>query len=307
MIDIDVHERIVVGAHPIRGSESTVRWAARHAARSGLGLTIAMAYPDVNLPQQWRAIKAKRETKFIKMSKAAAEQRLAEVVELARAEQPGLDVNSIIHGNDAAELLVTLSTKAHLVVVGTHSVNGVGSIALGGIADTVLVHSKCSVAAVPREYAEDRQGPVVVGVDEDTRADTTVALALAEAAHSDSDVIMVNAWQIPASWGENAPYIVSAEEQQEISAASMEMLTNTLAKVAHLHPHIKVTKKSVCAIASEALAEESKTARVIYVGNRGRGGFAGLLLGSTCRQLARQSQCPVIVVRVFGSAPSSDK
>lgn len=46
----------------------------------------------------------------------------------------------------------------------------------------------------------------------------------------------------------------------------------------------------------------SKLADHLVLGSRGRGGFTGLLLGSTSEQLVRHGHCPVTVVRSGGTA-----
>jgi nucleotide-binding universal stress UspA family protein len=64
-----------------------------------------------------------------------------------------------------------------------------------------------------------------------------------------------------------------------------------------------------------ALLEAAADAELIVVGSRGRGGFSGMVLGSTGVELASHAPCPVVVVRqcasegpvvvgVDGSAPS---
>jgi nucleotide-binding universal stress UspA family protein len=45
------------------------------------------------------------------------------------------------------------------------------------------------------------------------------------------------------------------------------------------------------------LSEYAETAQLIVVGSRGRGGFAGMLLGSTSRALLHTADCPVLIVR----------
>lgn len=47
----------------------------------------------------------------------------------------------------------------------------------------------------------------------------------------------------------------------------------------------------------KALREESKDAFALVLGRRGRGGFAGMPLGSTSRRMASESSVPVVIVR----------
>lgn len=53
------------------------------------------------------------------------------------------------------------------------------------------------------------------------------------------------------------------------------------------------------------LLEVTRHADHLVVGSRGRGGFAGLVLGSTSEQLVRHGECPVTVVH--GSRPRGER
>ena len=62
------------------------------------------------------------------------------------------------------------------------------------------------------------------------------------------------------------------------------------------HPDLKINKQIVSGPAVSALTKASYDHDVVVVGSRGRGGFTGLLLGSTSQGLLQHAVGPVYVV-----------
>lgn len=77
-----------------------------------------------------------------------------------------------------------------------------------------------------------------------------------------------------------------------------DLLTAATEPLRQLHPQLQIeTKVHVGQSAAMALIIEAKSADLVVVGSRGRGGFTGLLLGSTATQVLGKVAPPVVVVR----------
>jgi len=138
---------------------------------------------------------------------------------------------------------------------------------------------------------------IVVGVDGSAGADAALAWALAEADVHDATVVAVRAWTHLDEPNDGA------DDTSDGSTGSVEALAQLRARIDALAPTRPVEARAVYGLATEALLDESRDADLIVVGSRGRGGFAGLLLGSVSEQVIEEADRPVVVVP-DGSRPT---
>jgi nucleotide-binding universal stress UspA family protein len=82
-----------------------------------------------------------------------------------------------------------------------------------------------------------------------------------------------------------------------IEEQAAEVLAERLAGWQEKYPQVTVRRVIKRDRPSAALRVAARTAQLLVVGSRGRGGFAGLLLGSVSQALIHHAQCPVLVAR----------
>jgi nucleotide-binding universal stress UspA family protein len=139
---------------------------------------------------------------------------------------------------------------------------------------------------------------IVVGVDGSDCARAALELAAGEAALRGARLRIVSAWKIPPTVysGGFAPAVDQAT--LDVFRESAEtVVREATAEAKRLQPSIQAEGRTLEGQPADVLLEEARAASLIVVGNRGRGGFASLLLGSVSQQVVHHSPCPVLVVR----------
>jgi nucleotide-binding universal stress UspA family protein len=202
-------------------------------------------------------------------------------VTLAARCAPTVDVTGRIVPGPPAAVLVDESRQADLLVVGDFGHNAIDGSVIGSVAIHVAQHGSCPVLVI--RGTRRTAGPVVVGVDGSAVSQQAVAFAAEEAAVRGVDLVALHAW--------NGNHATGGEQ------AEKRVLAEALAGIGEQYPDLCVLRVVREGSARRVLADWSGTAQLVVVGNRGHGGFTGLLLGSVGLHLVDHAGCPVAVVR----------
>jgi nucleotide-binding universal stress UspA family protein len=143
----------------------------------------------------------------------------------------------------------------------------------------------------------DGGGEIVVGIDGSGGAQRALAWALDEAGTHGDRVVLVQAWEFPTVTltsfaGDTLPVFGRAD----IERVAAEELAKAAAAIKEEHPTIEIETRVVEGHPGSVLVEQSKDARLLVVGSRGRGGFKGMLMGSVSSSCAPRAHCPVVIV-----------
>lgn len=140
---------------------------------------------------------------------------------------------------------------------------------------------------------------IVVGYDGSQGSLDVMDFACAAARSRALDVEIVTCWKFErpmffSSMGSLVP------PNPDLRDAAKATLAEGVARAQAAAPDLRVSGTLVTSAAAEGLIEKSATARMLVIGSRGLGGFAGLVLGSTSIKVATYASCPVVVVRPRG-------
>lgn len=270
-------ELVVVGIDDSDLSLVALAWAADEARRNAHPLRIAHV---IRPGQQWSG-QPILDAALVRVQKAV----------------PDLEVSTSLETGHPAEGLLKLASEASVVVLGSRGKHGFAGRQLGSTSLHVAMHAPCPVVVI-RTAGEDAlpgssAGRVVVGTDNSPGSQRALDFAFQEASSRG-----IGLTAILASAGPE--FDTSAAPPDEWEAAAKEeqtLLTGVLADYRAQRPGVDVVEKVVWGDPAAVLIDESRGAELVIAGSHGRGGFAGMLLGSVSHALLHHAHCPVAVVR----------
>lgn len=137
---------------------------------------------------------------------------------------------------------------------------------------------------------------IVVGLDLD-EAGTGVALRAAELAEIlGRPLTLIATTELnPVAFGYTAP-VIESFDSSKVRDTWVSHLKTIAQQISEKHPRVTVHWKFFDGAADDVLTRATRSAALVAVGTRGRGGFAGLLLGSVSQKVLNRAESPVLVV-----------
>jgi len=298
---------VVVGTDGSADSRTALEWAACEAQRRHAKLRVVHAYVP---PAPYVTFGYSAYEQELQVPLRQARILLDETADQVGAAHPRLSVDRALVVGGPAGVLVDESHAASVVVVGARGQGGFAGLLGGSVATQLAAHAHSPVVVV-RHGGEDPEetsgtglpagvaipdGSVVVGVDGSEQSTTALGFAFELASGRDLPLVAVYAWRgLPTA--NLGPVTVWHYNPDDARNEAARLLAEQLAGWSDTYPDVRVQRLAVLSFnPAETLLAIARTATLLVVGTRGRGGFAGLLLGSVSHTLMQHAHVPVAVV-----------
>ena len=307
---------VLVGVDGSPASLAAVDWAATYAKVHGFSLHLVCSYsvPSFTAAALDGGYAALDDSAIADGARAVLDEAVT------RVGSHGVRASSAVATGDAAAVLVELSRGAAAVVVGTRGRGGFAGRLLGTVSSALPAHAHCPTFVVPHRAGSDQDDPgrgaglwgpgltlrpanqvrrIVVGVDGSPAAEVALGCAIREAEIWDAELTAVAAVPVGTGAGILA-WLPAAVDHEAILRDVGEGLDVVVDRALADHPGVEVRRHVLDGTGAALLTEFSTAVDLVVVGSRGRGGFAGLLLGSTSQAVLHHAACPVMVVTMRG-------
>jgi nucleotide-binding universal stress UspA family protein len=284
---------VVVGVDGTQSAQHAVRWGAAEASRRRvpLRLVTAFGWPSERYIGHQEIAKNYRGQLFDQVRG-----ELEGAVAVAELAAPGIEIEQQLTVGYPIPVLVEEAERAPLIVVGDRGAGRIEGALAGSVAVALAAHASCPVVVVresDREPSEMASLPVVVGVDGSPTSEAAIAFAYEAASARSVPLVAVHTWLDRTFDPTLAPML----DWEAVETKEREVLSQRLAGWSEKYPDVQVEQLVTRDRPADSLLEQATAAQLVVVGSRGRGTFAGLVLGSVSNALVHHSPCPGAVVR----------
>lgn len=291
---------IVVGVDGSSSSKSAIRWAAHEARMRNVPLTLVHVVVTPSWgPTPWLLsdaplpVPAEQDPALEESGRKIIAEAI-KVVEDSAEDGVLTEIKSELYFSVPVSTLVKLSKQAQMVVVGCRGQNTMSRVLLGSVSNGLLHHAHCPVVVIHDSVPSSPKRsnlPVVVGVDGSSASELATEIAFDEASRRGVDLVALHAYR-----DEDLPQVLNVQWSGD-NPIPPQALADRLTGWLERYPDVTIHPRIVCDNPARHLIDESESAQLVVVGSRGRGGFAGMLLGSVSTVVAHAASVPVIVAR----------
>ncbi|MCV7257508.1 universal stress protein [Mycobacterium shimoidei] len=284
---------VLVGVDGSPASNCAVDFAAREAAMRNARLTIVHSVNPIGLTLPHGSIPAS----FSQWQVERAQTFVENAAEIARQAGPAdrpIQIDSAVLFAPVVSTLVDMSKSAQLVVVGSRRRGRLVPALLGSVSSNLIRHAHCPVAVIHDEdpmMPHPDQAPVLVGIDGSPTSELATAIAFDEASRRGVELVALHVWS------DVEVNDFPAIDWPAVKPEAERILAERLAGWQERYPDVAVRRLVECDHPTYHLVKQSESAQLVVVGSHGRGGFAGMLVGSVSNAVAHASRMPVIVAR----------
>lgn len=271
---------ILVGFDASEASRAALIWAAREARSRGCGLTIV----HIADPACYDALVS---TPLIRDE---LRDRCRPVVEMARAiarqSEPDVRVHTIVRVGSAARLLVALSGRAELVVVGRSGQGALSRLLLGSVSRRLMVDAHCPTVIVGQSPhgAGGRLNRVIAVVDAIAEQSATLEFALDTAQRR---------W-VPA-------HLLRVVSPWDSAPAELDELDRALATWSRRYPAVDLHAEVHAGSLREGVANACASGDLVVLGDHRPHPLIRHNAGTRIRSVLDSAPCPVAVVHISRS------
>lgn len=296
-IEMTQEDIVVVAVDGSPASRNAVRWAANTANKRGIPLRLASSY---TMPQFLYAEGMVPPQELFDDLQSETMEKIDEARAVAHEVAPDIKIGHTIAEGSPIDMLLDMAHDVTMIVMGSRGLGGLSGMVMGSVSAAVVSHASCPVVVVREDNQLDeatKYGPVVIGVDGSDVSAKATEIAFAEADARGAELVAVHTWMDMQVQASLAGLSAAQQQWEVVEREQIDMLTERLAPMVEKYPNVEVRKVITRDRPVRALVENSEGAQLLVVGSHGRGGFKGMLLGSTSRALLQSAPCPMMVVR----------